>query len=183
MRNIATTHLLDAVAANFGQKCHEVPVGFKHISGKMTETNAIIGGESSGGLTVQGHINGKDGIYAAMLLIEMLAVSGRKLSEIYTEITDAFGQFVMVEHDCEFSAADREKIHALLMIEQRLPNFPVAIKRTSYLDGCKVYFDNGGWIIVRFSGTESLLRIFCEMPTYELAQDCCNIMRRFLGIS
>jgi len=68
------------------------------------------------------------------------------------------------------------------MIEQKLPDFPVAIKRTSYLDGCKVYFDNGGWIIVRFSGTESLLRIFCEMPTYELAQDCCNIMRRFLGL-
>jgi len=109
VRNIATTHLLDAVAANFGQKCHEVPVGFKHISGKMAKTNAIIGGESSGGLTVQGHINGKDGIYAAMLLIEMLAVSGRKLSKIYTKITDALGQFVMVEHDCEFSVADRKK--------------------------------------------------------------------------
>ena len=61
VRNIATTHMLDKVAAAFGETCYEVPVGFKYISAKMQETNAVIGGESSGGLTVRGHINGKDG--------------------------------------------------------------------------------------------------------------------------
>ena len=65
--------MLDKVAESFGQKCYEVPVGFKHISAKMQETDAIIGGESSGGLTVKGHIHGKDGIYAAALLVEMIA--------------------------------------------------------------------------------------------------------------
>ena len=64
VRNIATTHLLDRLARSFGQTCYEVPVGFKWISSKMDETGAIIGGESSGGLTVKGHISGKDGIYA-----------------------------------------------------------------------------------------------------------------------
>ena len=78
VRNVSTTHMLDKVAERFGQTCHEVPVGFKYISAKMQETNAVLGGESSGGLTVRGHINGKDGIYAAMLLIEMIAVSGEK---------------------------------------------------------------------------------------------------------
>lgn len=78
VRNIATTHMLDKVAEQFGEKCYEVPVGFKYVSAKMQETGAIIGGESSGGLTVHGHINGKDGIYAAALLIEMLAVTGKK---------------------------------------------------------------------------------------------------------
>ena len=63
VRNIATTHLLDKVAKAFGETCYEVPVGFKHISGKMLETNAVIGGESSGGLTVRGHIQGKDGVF------------------------------------------------------------------------------------------------------------------------
>ena len=77
VRNIATTHLLDKVAESFGEKCYEVPVGFKHISSKMNETNALIGGESSGGLAVRGHIKGKDGIYAATLLVEMLAVIGK----------------------------------------------------------------------------------------------------------
>lgn len=64
MRNLATTHLLDRIAEDFGETCYEVPVGFKYVSAKMVETGAIIGGESSGGLTVRGHIQGKDGIYA-----------------------------------------------------------------------------------------------------------------------
>ena len=94
VRNIATTHLLDKVAKAFGETCYEVPVGFKHISGKMLETNAVIGGESSGGLTVRGHIQGKDGIYAASLLVEMLAVTGKKLSQIYDEIIAEYGNLV-----------------------------------------------------------------------------------------
>ena len=82
VRNTSTTHLLDRVAEGLGQKCYEVPVGFKWVSAKMAETDAIIGGESSGGLAVRGHISGKDGIYAAALLVEMLAVTGKKLSEL-----------------------------------------------------------------------------------------------------
>ena len=81
VRNIATTHLLDRVAEAFGETCYEVPVGFKHISAAMQEHNAVIGGESSGGLTVRGHINGKDGIYAATLLVEMLSVTGKSMSQ------------------------------------------------------------------------------------------------------
>lgn len=82
VRNIATTHMLDKVAERFGQKCYEVPVGFKHISAKMNEVDATIGGESSGGLTVRGHINGKDGIYAAALLVEMIAVTGKTVGDL-----------------------------------------------------------------------------------------------------
>ncbi len=92
VRNVATTHMLDRVAESFGQECCEVPVGFKYISAKMQETDAVIGGESSGGLTVRGHINGKDGIYAASLLVEMIAVTGKKLSEIAKEIEQEYGE-------------------------------------------------------------------------------------------
>lgn len=91
VRNVATTHMLDRVAESFGEKCYEVPVGFKYISSRMQETNALIGGESSGGLTVRGHINGKDGIYAAALLVEMIAVTGKKLSEIIRDIRQEYG--------------------------------------------------------------------------------------------
>lgn len=86
VRNNSTTHLLDRVAADFGQECYEVPVGFKYVSAKMAETDAIIGGESSGGLAVKGHIPGKDGIYAASLLVETLAVTGKTIGELYQEI-------------------------------------------------------------------------------------------------
>ncbi|MCI8443294.1 MAG: phosphoglucomutase/phosphomannomutase family protein [Provencibacterium sp.] len=182
VRNLATTHLLDRIAEKYGETCYEVPVGFKYISAKMTETNAIIGGESSGGLTVRGHIQGKDGIYAGALLVEMIATTGRKLSEIYQEITDQFGTYEMAETDFRFTAERRQEITKKLMEDRQLPDFGIEIERVSYLDGCKVYFKGNGWLSARFSGTEPLLRIFCEMPRYEQALSLARQMAEFLGL-
>lgn len=182
VRNIATTHMLDKVAERFGQICYEVPVGFKHISAKMNAVDAILGGESSGGLTVRGHINGKDGIYAAALLVEMIAVTGKKLSEIYGEIQEECGAIFMEERDYKFNQEKKERIQGLLIGEKKLPELPYEIDKVSYLDGSKVYFKNGGWVIGRFSGTEPLLRIFCEMPEPEMARQVCGIYEAFLGL-
>ena len=73
VRNLATTHMLDVMATDFGENCYEVPVGFKYISAGIDEHDAVLGGESSGGLTVRGHIHGKDSIYAASLFVEMIS--------------------------------------------------------------------------------------------------------------
>ena len=78
VRNLATTHLLDRLAAHFGEQCIEVPVGFKHIASAMVAHKALLGGESSGGLTIRGHILGKDGIFACALIVEMLARTQRE---------------------------------------------------------------------------------------------------------
>ncbi len=182
VRNIATSHLLDKLAKSFNEECYEVPVGFKHISSKMQETKALIGGESSGGLTVRGHINGKDGIYAAALLVEMLCVIGKPLTEILDEIKAEFGQHEMSEFDCRFSHEKKDQLKHLLFEEKKLPNFPIEVEKVSYMDGCKVYFKNGGWIICRFSGTEPVIRIFCEQSTIEQAQEITKVMREFLGL-
>lgn len=181
VRNVATTSLLDDVAEMFGESAYEVPVGFKWISGKMLETDAIIGGESSGGLTVRGHISGKDGIYAAALLVEMIAVVGKPMSQIYAEITGLFPPHYMAETDFTFDPADKPRILNTLMVDRQLPTFSEPVVRTSYEDGCKVYFEDG-WIIARFSGTEPLLRIFCELPSRERAEACCDEFRAFLGL-
>lgn len=183
VRNICTTHMLDKVAKRFGEKCYEVPVGFKHISAKMYATDAVIGGESSGGLTVRGHIKGKDGIYAAMLLIEMIAVTGKKLSEIVKEIEAECGQIFMEERDYKFNHEKKDCIRKVLLEEKRLPELPYEIEKVSYLDGSKVYFKNGGWVTARFSGTEPLLRIFCEMPSADEAIKICEIYEDFLDLS
>ena len=183
VRNLATTHLLDKVAASFGEKCYEVPVGFKYISSKMNETNAVIGGESSGGLTVRGHIKGKDGVYAAALLVEMIAVVGKKLSEIMEDIYEQFGQLYMEEKDYRFSVEKKNDILHIVMVDKLIPDLPYEIEKITYLDGCKIYFENGGWIIVRFSGTEPLLRIFCEMPEEEEAVRVCEIFEDFLDLN
>ncbi|MDF2612243.1 MAG: phosphonomutase [Clostridia bacterium] len=182
VRNIATTHLLDAIAKGFGEKCYEVPVGFKHISAKMDETDAVIGGESSGGLTIRGHIKGKDGIFAAGLLVEMICVTGRHLAEMLDEIHEQFGHFIMLECDRHFSFKKKEELIRLLFEERELPSFNRAVTKVSYEDGVKVYFENGGWIIARFSGTEPLIRIFTEMSLKEEAEDIREKMLEFLGL-
>lgn len=182
VRNIATTHMLDKVAEKFGEKCYEVPVGFKYISAKMQETDAVIGGESSGGLTVRGHIKGKDGIYAAALLVEMIAVTGKKLSEIAKDIEKECGSIYMEERDYKFNQEKKDEIYKTLMVDKELPKLEIEVEKISYLDGCKVYFKNGGWIIARFSGTEPLLRIFCEMPVPEDAKKLCALYEKFLDL-
>ena len=181
VRNIATTHRLDRVAEAFGERCYEVPVGFKHISAGMDEHDALIGGESSGGLTVRGHISGKDGLYAASLLVEMVSVTKKPLSALLREVSDEFGSLYMAEYDWALTEKSRGRISDTLMVRRELPDFGMPIARVSYLDGCKVYFDNG-FIIARFSGTEPRVRVFAEMPTMEAADALVETMARFVGL-
>ncbi len=182
VRNNSTTALLDKVAAAFGQKCYEVPVGFKYISAKMYETDAIIGGESSGGLTVKGHIRGKDGIYAGTLLIEMMATTKKKLSEMYKEITDQFGEVFTCDADFRLTPKTKEALKYTLYTEKTIPEFPYEIDHISHEDGSKVYFKNGGWVIARFSGTEPLLRLGSEMPDQESANNLISIYKDFFNL-
>lgn len=165
VRNTSTTHLLDRVAEDFGQKCYEVPVGFKYISAKMAQTDAIIGGESSGGLAVKGHIPGKDGIYAAALLVEMLAATGKTVGQLYQEITEKYGMFHYSEADCETTNTQKQVLHAQIFDRHEIPDFGQSIAGIQWDDGCKIRFSDGSWVICRFSGTEPLLRIAAEGHT------------------
>lgn len=166
VRNNSTTVLLDRVAAGLGQKCYEVPVGFKWVSAKMTETDAIIGGESSGGLAVRGHISGKDGIYAAALLVEMLAVTGKKLSALYREIEAQYGALRYAEASFTMTPVRKPALQQYLFEQHACPEFE-NVDHISREDGCKVYFTDGSWVICRFSGTEPLLRMAAEAETDE----------------
>ena len=181
VRNNSTTHLLDRVAEKLGQSCYEVPVGFKWISAKMAETDAIIGGESSGGLAVRGHISGKDGIYAASLLVEMLAVTGKSISEIYREITDEVGTLVYREADFRMTPARKRELQQLLFEEKLLPDLS-RICRINREDGVKLYFEDGSWVICRFSGTEPLLRMAAEGESAQQAEGYIAAWKALLNL-
>ena len=181
VRNLATTCVLDRVAEAYGQPCIEVPVGFKHISAAMDEHDALIGGESSGGLTVRGHISGKDGLYAASLLVEMLCATGKPMSALIREIYDRFGEMHMAEYDWALTESKRAGIHQRFFKERRLPEFSAPVSRVSYLDGCKIYLQNS-WVILRFSGTEPRVRIFAEAETDARARELVGRMAEFAGL-
>ncbi|MGF1872769.1 phosphoglucomutase/phosphomannomutase family protein [Photobacterium indicum] len=182
VRNIATTHLLDKVATAHDEKCFEVPVGFKHISSQMEADDSLIGGESSGGLTIRGHIKGKDGVFASSLLVEMISVTNKKLSEMLDEIYSKYGYAYTAEGDCTFKASDRERLYNKIYLDKELPEFNYDIDKVSYADGAKVYFKNGGWALARFSGTEPLLRLFVEMEDKVKAEAVLLQMKEFLKV-
>ena len=178
VRNYATTHMLDVVAKSLGEECYEVPVGFKHISSKLDQTDAVLGGESSGGLTVRGHIFGKDSIYAAGLLVEMISATGKTIGQFWKELMQKYGCFVMVEDNLKFSANQKEKIQNLLVEEKKIPDFKdKKLVKVNYSDGVKFYFEDGAFVICRFSGTEPLLRIFAEDKTEELAKQLIQAVK------
>lgn len=179
VRNYSTTHRLDRIAESYGRKCYEVPVGFKHISAKIDETDAVLGGESSGGLTVRGHIYGKDSIYAASLFVEMLSVTGMTTGQIQQLLENRYGRLVDVDDSFSFTPEMKADITRAILEEHRLPDLE-GVDHVGYDDGCKVYFKSGGFITCRFSGTEPLLRLMAEDTTRELAQAHINAFKDFI---
>ena len=182
VRNNSTTHLLDRVAEDFGQRCYEVPVGFKYISAKMTETDAIIGGESSGGMAVKGHIPGKDGIYAAALLVEMLAVTGKTVAELYREITEKYGTLFYEDAAFTMTPERKRELQEMVFSQKLTPDFGRTVVKINREDGCKVYFEDGSWVICRFSGTEPLLRMAAEGSTRQQARHDIRLWRELLEL-
>ena len=183
VRNLATTHMLDVMAADFGETCYEVPVGFKYISSKIDEVDAVLGGESSGGLTVRGHIHGKDSIYAASLFVEMISAVGKSPSEIMDDLERKYGHFELIEDNIVFTVEQKATVNRIIFEEMKLPFFGKPVDLVSYEDGCKVYFADNSYVICRFSGTEPLLRIFAEAGDAETAKGYIQAFRDLLALA
>ena len=157
-------------------------MGFKHISAKMAASNAVVGGESSGGMAVRGHIAGKDGIYAAALLVEMLAATGKSVSELWQEIEDQYGKLYFEEAAFTMTPAHKAELQDRVFVKEELPTFDREIDHVSREDGCKVYFKDGSWVICRFSGTEPLLRFAAEGEDAETPLHYVDIFKKFLEL-
>ncbi len=170
VRNLATTHMLDRLARLFGEECIEVPVGFKHIAAGMVAHNAILGGESSGGLTIRGHILGKDGILSAALVVEMLAKTGKRVSELLEQLFGRIGR--LYTEELNIPATPAMKVLFPRHLQQKrvseIAGYPVHQILT--YDGTKLLLDDDQWVLLRFSGTEPLLRMFAEGDSPEKAK-------------
>ena len=152
------------------------------IASKIDEADAILGGESSGGLTVRGHIHGKDSVYAASLFVEMLSVVEKSPSMIMNELEQKYGHYVMVEDNITFTLEQKSTVNHIIFEEKKIPFFGKPVERVSYEDGCKVYFADNSFVICRFSGTEPLLRIFAEASDEAAAKGYIQAFRDLLAL-
>lgn len=164
-KTYANTIYLDRIAKRHGLPFEVYPVGFKYIAERMLAGGFLIGGEESGGIGISGYLPERDGLLVSLMLLETLAVEGRPLSALLAALAREYGELHYFRRDV---ACPQER--GRLLAETLRAGAPAAVggmKVTGVdaLDGVKLLFGEEGWILVRPSGTEPLLRIYCEAPS------------------
>lgn len=166
-RSVATTHMLDRMAEKFGYQAEETPVGFKYIGAAMRTRGSVLGGEESGGLSIQGHIPEKDGILAALLMAEIRAIHGKTLTGVIKQITDEFGSAASERLDVCVEVKEKERINKELADFNPVTFHNLPVSARIQVDGTKIVLEDGSWVLIRSSGTEPLFRIYVEAGSEE----------------
>ena len=159
-KSLSVSEIIPKMCNKFGLILHETPVGFKYLCRLMTERDIIIAGEESGGLGVKGHLPERDGIFVGFLLAEIMAVRRKKLSQLVQELFDEFGEYHFARIDSHVTEAEKKKIVSFYAKHPKKIG-PFTVERVDTTDGFKFFVDNG-WILIRASGTEPLIRFYAE---------------------
>jgi len=160
-RSVATSHFLDAVADFHGLRVIETPVGFKYIGELIRDGKILLGGEESAGLTITGHVPEKDGILACLLVAEMVAITGKPLRVLLQDLYRRVGSYYCRRRNVRLTES-LEQAFAKKMETPPKAIGAFAVRRISTVDGWKFFFDDGGWLLLRKSGTEPVVRIYGE---------------------
>jgi len=181
-KTFSTTKMIDKIAAQFGRKVWETPIGFKYICDRMLESDILLGGEESGGIGTKLHLPERDATVSALLLAEVMAWHGKRLGELVAMLHREFGEHHYGRVDLTVKAGQKEKALAYFADakRKRLLDWPVI--RREDLDGVKVYLGEIGWVLVRASGTEPMLRIYSETTRLETTRrvldDVTSLVRK-----
>ncbi len=172
-KTFSATKMVDKIAQKFGRKVFETPIGFKYICELMLERDILLGGEESGGIGTKLYLPERDATVAALLLAELMAWHGKRLGELVRTLHAEFGEHHYGRVDLELKPGQKERAIAYFANAKlaRLMEWPVV--RREDMDGIKVYLGEVGWVMVRASGTEPMLRIYSETTRPETT---CRIL-------
>jgi alpha-D-glucose phosphate-specific phosphoglucomutase len=179
-KTFSVTKLIDKLAAKFGRKLHEVPIGFKYICELMLEQNILIGGEESGGIGTSLYLPERDATVCALFLAELMAWHGKSLGDMLRTLYAEFGEFHYGRDDLDVTPAQKEKAIAYFSSEKTTTLLDWSIARRENMDGIKVYLGDIGWLLVRASGTENLLRVYCETSKQETTQRALDAVAKLV---
>jgi phosphomannomutase len=181
VKTLSTTTMLNKLGKLYDVPVHETGVGFKYVAPKMMETNALIGGEESGGYAFRNNVPERDGILGGLYFLDFMVRTGKKPTELLKMLFEKVGEHFYDRVDTPFSG-DRK------MREQKIldakPETIGGLKVTELItvDGFQFKLEDGGWLLIRFSGTEPIMRVYCETTHADKVQAILEDGLKIAGI-
>jgi phosphomannomutase len=183
VKTFSTTHMLDKMGEQYDLPVETTPIGFKHIASQMADGDVLVGGEESGGIAAMGHIPERDGIYIGLLIVEMMVERDRPLSALVDELLEEFGPHYNYRDDIHIREDQKASVLDQLDNQGGLDEVDgYAVQRVETLDGFK-HVTNNGWLLIRPSGTEPVLRVYSEAESTEAAEALVKDASRQLGLN
>jgi phosphomannomutase len=161
-KTFSSTKMLDKISAKYGRRVYETPIGFKYICELMLENDILLGGEESGGIGTKLYLPERDATVVALLLIELMAWHGKGLGELVAQLQSEFGEHDYGRVDLELKPGQKERAIAHFSSAKLARWLDWPVTRREDMDGVKLYLGDAGWLLVRASGTENMLRLYAE---------------------
>ncbi|MBI4461888.1 MAG: phosphoglucomutase/phosphomannomutase family protein [Acidobacteria bacterium] len=179
-RTFSATTMVDRIGERYALPVHVTPIGFKYICDLMLERNLLIGGEESGGIGLRWHLPERDGLLISLLLAEIMATRGKALAALVAELHASYGPHHFARVDLELTAAEMKRALGRLEGNRLRQLGPWTVVKREDLDGIKFHLREAGWVLVRPSGTEPLLRLYAETPSPELTRKVLSAVERLV---
>lgn len=170
VKTLTTTVMAYKLAEKYGLPVYETPVGFKYVGPKMLETGAIMGGEESGGFGFKGHIPERDGILAGLFILDLMVKLGKKPSELIEYLYAQVGPHYYDRVDVPFPPERRDEVVARVREARPTQIAGLAVRSLDTTDGFRFHLEDGGWLLIRFSGTEPIIRVYTETTHQDKVQ-------------
>ena len=183
VKTVATSSLVDRIAERFGVAVHTTGVGFKHIAPAMLQTQAVIGGEESGGYAFGDHIPERDGILSGLRILDLLSSTGRTLSDLISEVRAEFGAYVYRRRDWTFDSERQRQVRDTIKTIRPTHVAGQPVVRTWTIDGLRFDLADGSWLLLRLSGTEPLVRVYAESLAEERTERLIGEGAGLLGLA
>ena len=182
VKSLTATSMVYRLGELFGVPVHETPVGFKYIGQIMGRENALMGGEESGGFGFRGHIPERDGILSGLFILDMMVKTGKRPSELIEYLYSRVGPHYYRRDDVSFDSQQRHTVEKRL--QEAAPDAlgGTKVARQDNVDGIRFILEDGSWTIIRFSGTEPLLRIYAEGGSPDRVDTLISEARGLAGV-
>jgi phosphomannomutase len=182
VRSITMTSMVDKLAAAYDVPVFDTPVGFKYLGPVMMAEDALIAGEESGGYAFRGNIPERDGILSGLMMLDMMVKTGKTPSELLSALIEKVGPHAYDRWDIDFLESQRELILSRVAASRPPTLAGLRVEKVDTRDGFRFVLEGGYWALIRFSGTEPLLRLYAEAEDEGEVAALLGEMRAIAGV-